>query len=156
MLPIQVDENEIKKFCGRPVCVVTKDGRRYVGRLSSCDGGKLILNDNPFHAQSHSNIPILTDTQTKTKSDHTKKKNTNSSPKKKGTKGKTASESDFHPNFDNQAFNPYEGNPYGEPYPNHFPGPAPEGFPPPYPYPSGRGAFGFELAAIAFLFLLLL
>ncbi|TVX87051.1 hypothetical protein [Paenibacillus agilis] len=135
MLPIQVEENEIKKFCGRPVCVVTKDGRRYMGRLSSCEEGKLILNDNPYHAQSHSNIPILTAPQTKAKSDHTHKKNMSLSHKKKRAKGKTALEADFHPNSDNQVVNPYDGNPYGDPYPNNYPGLEPGGFPPPYPYP---------------------
>ncbi|MBD8499185.1 hypothetical protein [Paenibacillus arenosi] len=156
MLPIQVNENEIKKFCGRPICVVTNDGRHYIGRLSSCADGRLILNENPYHVQSHSHIPILTDNQHPTKPEYKKKKNTNSTRKKKGTTGKTTSDSDFNPNFDYEVGHPYNGNPYGEPYSNSYPGTVPDGFPPPYPYPPYRGAFGFDLAAIAFLFLLLL
>ncbi|WP_028546817.1 hypothetical protein [Paenibacillus taiwanensis] len=51
MIPIPLDEKTISQFCGRSVGVVTKDGREYVGRLSRCENGKLILNadSSPAH-----------------------------------------------------------------------------------------------------------
>ncbi|MCG7410395.1 hypothetical protein MH117_23660 [Paenibacillus sp. ACRRX] len=51
MIPIPLDERTISQFCGRSVGVVTKDGREYIGRLSHCENGKLILNadSSPAH-----------------------------------------------------------------------------------------------------------
>lgn len=47
MVPIYpINKKHIKPFYGRMVCVVTQDGHRYIGRLSGCRKGKLILNEN--------------------------------------------------------------------------------------------------------------
>ncbi|MGO4543651.1 hypothetical protein AB4Z29_02455 [Paenibacillus sp. 2TAB23] len=37
-------EDVVNRFCGYPVCVVMNDGSRHVGILSSCSGGKVLLN----------------------------------------------------------------------------------------------------------------
>ncbi|SYX81981.1 hypothetical protein [Paenibacillus alvei] len=44
MVPVPIDETFIRLLCGRPVCVVMQNGDQYVGRLTSCERGKLILN----------------------------------------------------------------------------------------------------------------
>lgn len=44
MIPIPLDEEVIRSHCGRIVCAVTHDGRQFIGRLSLCRDGKIILN----------------------------------------------------------------------------------------------------------------
>lgn len=44
MVPVPIDETFIRLLCGRPVCVVMQNGDQYIGRLTSCEGGKVILN----------------------------------------------------------------------------------------------------------------
>ncbi|WCR24751.1 hypothetical protein L3476_15175 [Paenibacillus thiaminolyticus] len=45
MIPIPLDEEVIRSHCGRTVCAVTHDGRQFIGRLSHCRDGKIILNE---------------------------------------------------------------------------------------------------------------
>ncbi|WP_374020572.1 hypothetical protein ABU162_13805 [Paenibacillus thiaminolyticus] len=45
MIPIPLDEEVIRSHCGRIVCAVTHDGRQFIGRLSLCRDGKIILNE---------------------------------------------------------------------------------------------------------------
>ncbi|XEC95603.1 hypothetical protein AB6A23_03250 [Paenibacillus tarimensis] len=42
---LPLEEGRISQFCGQLVCAVTKDGKRYVGLLSRCSGGKITLNE---------------------------------------------------------------------------------------------------------------
>lgn len=42
-------EDHVSRFCGLPVCIVTKDGKRHVGVLSNCRGGRVMLNGDPSH-----------------------------------------------------------------------------------------------------------
>lgn len=42
IFPLQ--EDVIHQYCGFPVCVVMNDGTRHVGILSSCQGGRVLLN----------------------------------------------------------------------------------------------------------------
>lgn len=37
-------EKQLLPYCGMPVCLLMKDGRRIVGRMTSCRKGALILN----------------------------------------------------------------------------------------------------------------
>lgn len=58
MVPVPLDERTIQHYCGRTVYVETQDGRRYIGRLSSCQGGKLVLNaDAPSVSKQQSLTP---------------------------------------------------------------------------------------------------
>lgn len=52
MIPVPLDETFIRQLCGRPVCVVMQNGDQYIGRLTSCERGKIILNGD-FAASSH-------------------------------------------------------------------------------------------------------
>lgn len=45
MIAIPLDEEVIRSHCGRIVCAVTHDGRQFIGRLSVCRDGKIILNE---------------------------------------------------------------------------------------------------------------
>lgn len=45
MVEIPLNEQIISQFCGRPVCVIMQDGTRYIGQLSRCSQGKLVLNE---------------------------------------------------------------------------------------------------------------
>jgi len=38
-------EEHVNRFCGMPVCIVTKEGHRHVGILTSCKNGRLALNE---------------------------------------------------------------------------------------------------------------
>lgn len=42
IFPLQ--EDVVHQYCGLPVCVVMNDGTRHVGILSSCQGGRMLLN----------------------------------------------------------------------------------------------------------------
>jgi len=44
VVPVPIEETFIRLLCGRPVCVVMQNGDQYIGRLTSCEGGKVILN----------------------------------------------------------------------------------------------------------------
>ncbi|GFN33353.1 hypothetical protein [Paenibacillus xylaniclasticus] len=37
-------EENINRFCGLPVCIVTHDGHRHVGILTQCRNGRVMLN----------------------------------------------------------------------------------------------------------------
>ncbi|MBD2867848.1 hypothetical protein [Paenibacillus arenilitoris] len=41
---VPLREDIVHQLCGLPVCVVMNDGTRHVGILSSCEGGRLVLN----------------------------------------------------------------------------------------------------------------
>lgn len=45
IFPLQ--EDVVQRYCGLPVCVVMNDGTRHVGILSSCRGGRVLLNADP-------------------------------------------------------------------------------------------------------------
>ena len=53
MFPVYpITEQNIKPYCGNLVCIVTNEGRRFIGTLSRIDsGGRLILNEDPEEAQ---------------------------------------------------------------------------------------------------------
>lgn len=59
MVPIYpLTEDAINPYCGYYVCAVMKDGRQYIGRITGCRNGKLILNGDPsVLTNSHSNTP---------------------------------------------------------------------------------------------------
>ncbi|MBD2847198.1 hypothetical protein IDH44_18515 [Paenibacillus sp. IB182496] len=42
-----LEEARINQFCGQLVCAVMQDGTRHVGILTSCGGGRLMLNEAP-------------------------------------------------------------------------------------------------------------
>ncbi|QYR20708.1 hypothetical protein KZ483_23455 [Paenibacillus sp. sptzw28] len=118
-------EEHIEKFCGMPVCIVTKEGQRHVGILSSCRGGRLMLNENQGYSSAASvgTAGGITHVQSKSK--------------KKGRKtGKTVQTLQTD-KAETQSYDPY--------YPYN-------GFAPYSPYAE---AFAIDLALIAFLFLLL-
>ncbi|UVI31370.1 hypothetical protein [Paenibacillus spongiae] len=45
MEPIPLQEEHIHNFRGMPVCIVTKDGNRHVGIITSCRDGRVYLNE---------------------------------------------------------------------------------------------------------------
>jgi len=112
--PLQ--EEHIKHFCGNMVCVVTKEGKRHVGILTSCRGGRVYLNE-----------------QSSSQGDKTYLQN--KSKKKSSKTGKTASAK--------IAAEKAQVKAWGYPY---------DGYGPYYPFAE---VLAFELAAIAFLFLLI-
>lgn len=66
MIPVPLDETFIRQLCGRPVCVVMQNGDQYIGRLTSCERGKIILNGDiatSSHAPSISADPSHTKTR---------------------------------------------------------------------------------------------
>ncbi|WP_424769387.1 hypothetical protein [Paenibacillus sp. sgz302251] len=118
-------EDVVQQFCGMPVCVVMNDGSRHIGILSSCRGGKLLLNadrDGGPEAMLKKAQPAVSK---KKKGGKYKKEN---NPKVAKTE-KTQLQTQSYP------YDPYYYNP--QPY-----------------YPWG-GAVALDLAAIALLFLLL-
>ncbi|WP_020617789.1 hypothetical protein [Paenibacillus daejeonensis] len=121
-------EERISQFCGQVVCAVMKDGTRYVGVLSSCKGGRLMLNDHGSHG--HTGHPHISSDAGISAAKPDKKKNSKS---KKAAK-------EAEPTAETQAFGPYG---YGYNY----------GYGPGY-YPFGP-PIGLELGLLAFLFLLL-
>lgn len=93
-------EEVVNRYCGYPVCVVMNDGRRHVGILSSCGGGKLLLN-----AEAGSVEANVTQVQPKF------------SKKKKGGKAKTGgAHKSGQPHAQTQSY-PYDPYYYGpDPY----------------------------------------
>ncbi|AJY73814.1 hypothetical protein [Paenibacillus beijingensis] len=128
ILPLH--EERIQQFCGNMVCVVLKDGRRHIGVLSSCKNGRVHLNDFPDSPKTH-HLPTIAQSEPV-------------KPGKKKTrkpKTKSGSVSTELSDAQTKAYAPY--GPGFRPYPYRYPY---------YPF----GAFvAFELAAIAFLLLIL-
>ncbi|KRE48812.1 hypothetical protein [Paenibacillus sp. Soil522] len=95
-----LDEEVVNRYCGYPVCVVMNDGRRHVGILSSCGGGKLLLNSEAGSVEAN-----VTQIQPKV------------SKKKKGGKGKSeGAHKSGQPNAQTQSY-PYDPYYYGpDPY----------------------------------------
>lgn len=119
-------EERIGQFCGQVVCAVMKDGTRYVGVLSSCKGGRLMLNDHASTGYSgHPHDP------------HNAGISSAKTDKKKSTKANKKLAKEPEPVAETQAFGPYG---YGYGYGPYYP------FGPP---------IGLELGLLAFLFLLL-
>ncbi|MCE5171581.1 hypothetical protein LQV63_19960 [Paenibacillus profundus] len=56
MVPVPLDERTIQHHCGRTVYVETQDGQRYIGRLSSCRRGKLVLNADATSAAKQQSL----------------------------------------------------------------------------------------------------
>lgn|GEM_PF-2261820 len=42
-------EKQLLPYCGMPVCLLMKDGRRIVGRMTACRKGALILNGDSLN-----------------------------------------------------------------------------------------------------------
>lgn len=63
-------EERINQFCGMPVCIVTTDGQRHVGILSSCNSGRVMLNSpsSDSHGAHYGSQGTLTHLQGKDKS----------------------------------------------------------------------------------------
>ncbi|MDQ8738166.1 hypothetical protein [Paenibacillus sp. LHD-38] len=93
-------EEVVSRYCGYPVCVVMNDGSRHVGILSSCGGGKVLLNADAGGIEAN-----VTQVQTTV------------SKKKKGVKGKTELQhKSAAPQAQTQAY-PYDPYYYGpQPY----------------------------------------
>jgi hypothetical protein len=116
--PLQ--EEHVKNFCGNVVCIVTKEGTRHIGIMSSCRGGKVYLNEQPVSSSTSQGDKTYLQGKAK----------------KKGAKlAKVTSEQAAAEQAQTKVWgNPYYG--YG-------------------PYSPFGEVLAFELAAIAFLFLLL-
>lgn len=137
-------EDHIKRYCGMPVCVVTHDGQRHVGVLSRCHEGRVTLNERPNSIGAHGGQGGQA-----TSGVQQGKVTNQKSAKQNGVKqkkGKTASGTKAKESVQTQAYYPYD--PYGYGYGD-------------YGYGYGYGGFGFgealafDLASIAFLFLLI-
>lgn len=130
MVEIPLDEQIVAQLCGRPVCVVTQDGRRYIGQLSRCHQGKLILNEQ---ADSDS-------------SGHAEHKEPRQSKKGKKSKSKTSKKKEAAaPATAMSQYGPYGGGGYPPPYPYQ---------PQPYPFYGPRIELDFALIALLFLLLI--
>ncbi|MFC5652747.1 hypothetical protein ACFPYJ_27310 [Paenibacillus solisilvae] len=120
-------EDRINQFCGVPVCIVTHEGNRHVGILTSCRNGRVTLNGD---GQSEQPTTVSTATQGKVT-------NGKGKYKKKGQKGDKPVEAKEHVKAQTQSAYPYD------PY---------YGYGPYHPFAE---AFAIDLSLIAFLFLLL-
>jgi len=126
-------EERINQFCGQVVCAVMRDGSRYVGVLSSCKGGQLMLNGDAHgghggHSGHGSHQPGISGADISAVKP-AKKKQTKASKKAAKTEGA--------PTAETQAFGPYGYPGYNYGY-----------------YPFGP-PIALELGLLAFLFLLL-
>lgn len=128
-------EESIKRFCGMPVCVVTTEGARHVGILSSCQGGRVMLNERPGSGKQ-ATAGTETSKSVAQKSKKSKKAKSTSEAKSHKSEKAAAQTQAYYP------YDPYYGG-YG--YDNGY------GYD--YGYPYGE-ALGFDLASIAYLFLL--
>ncbi|PZM67033.1 hypothetical protein [Paenibacillus dendritiformis] len=138
MIPIPLDEEVIRSHRGRIVCAVTHDGRRFIGRLSVCRDGKIILNEEEIPEEVH---PIFEEECEPKKKPHkrpvkrVKRVKRPCKPVKRpckpcsGKKGRVTSLQEY----------------------GAFPAP----YPAPHPGLHGRGRIELDLALVAFLFLLL-
>lgn len=136
MIPIPLDEEVIRSHCGRIVCAVTHDGRQFIGRLSLCRNGKIILNEEEVPEEV---IPIIEEECEPQKKPHKRRVKRVKRPCKpvkrpckpcSGKKGKVTS------------LQPYEA------YPASYPGPH-QGL-------YGRGRIELDLTLIALLFLVII
>lgn len=123
---LPLSEERISQFCGNMVCVILKDGTRHVGVLSSCKNGKVTLNDHPENPTTH---------QYESPAESGPAKPAKKKSRKPKSKAGTVSLSTE--DAQTKTYGPYRPYPYGYPF-----------------YPFG-GLVAFELAAIAFLLLLL-
>lgn len=139
-----LNEETIKQFCGMPVCVVTNEGERHVGILSRCHGGRIMLNESQA-GMKHQTAGHTTAGQ------QGKVTNTKVKKKKSGKPTKSAVEDKAHKSHKSQskeaaqtqAYYPYD--PFY--YDNSYNG---DGF-----NPFFGDAIAFDLASLAFLFLLI-
>lgn len=115
----------IQPFCGNIVCVLMQDGTRHVGILSSCDKGRIILNDD-LEGAGKLYVNQRSGSESKAAA----------GSKKRGRKTKKTA-----PTAETSAF------PFGYPGQGYYPG-----FYPRYPF-GGRRVL--DLALIALLFLIL-
>ncbi|PWV89362.1 hypothetical protein DFQ01_14713 [Paenibacillus cellulosilyticus] len=121
-----LQEDHISRFCGLPVCIVTHDGRRHVGVLSNCRSGRVTLN-GPMGSPNAGQHANVNQYHSTAEIAET--------PKKQNKKNKKQAVQDESQKVQTQAYDGY-GYDYG------------------YYNPWGA-AFAIDLAAIAFLFLLL-
>ncbi|OXM17377.1 hypothetical protein [Paenibacillus herberti] len=135
-------EDNIKRFCGMPVCMVLRDGSRYTGILTACQDDHIFLNGGEeYHARQSGGASI-----------------SSTSSSTKGKKSKTikkAPDKMKEPTAQIKAFTSYPGYPYGSrSIFGGYPGYRPYG----YGYRNGFGfgaAFAVGLSALAFLLLLI-
>ncbi|GGE01590.1 hypothetical protein [Paenibacillus nasutitermitis] len=89
-------EEHINRFCGMPVCAVTRDGRRHAGILSRCEDGRLFFNERvgQQHASAGLQSTLMQTPQTS---------------QKKGKSSKTKIKTEAAaPKAQTQAFTPYD------------------------------------------------
>ncbi|KJB85174.1 hypothetical protein AZ66_26235 [Paenibacillus sp. E194] len=96
MVPVPIDETFIRLLCGRPVCVVMQNGDQYIGRLTSCEGGKLILNGD-IVTTSHASAVSVEPSPVK---------------KRKGKKNSQLQVADTSNQAYTSAFDPYRASPF--------------------------------------------
>jgi len=107
ILPLQ--EEYVNRFCGMPVCIVTKEGHRHVGILTSCKNGRLALNEGLGFDESET-----ASTSSKVaKSSGKRGKNKKSSAAADTTILDTKQ---FAPYPPQQQFQPYPYNPWRRPF----------------------------------------
>ncbi|MBO7746932.1 hypothetical protein I8J29_22270 [Paenibacillus sp. MWE-103] len=129
-------EENIKRFCGMPVCVVTNEGQRHYGILSRCHEGRIVLNERPATADGQGGLGGQA-----TSGVHKGKVTNQKSKKQKKGKAAAAAESKTTGAAQTQAYYPYD--PYGY-YGDWYGG-----------FGFGGDVLAFDLAALAFLFLLI-
>ncbi|BFH67058.1 MAG: hypothetical protein E6230_05600 [Paenibacillus dendritiformis] len=136
MIPIPLDEEIIRSHRGRIVCAVTHDGRRFIGRLSVCRDGKIILNEEEVHEEV---LPIIEEECEPKKKPHKRRVKRVKRPCKpvkrpcKPCSGKTGRLTSLRS--------------YGA---------FPASYPSPHPGLSSRGRIELDLSLIALLFLVLI
>ncbi|MBD3917147.1 hypothetical protein H8B09_00150 [Paenibacillus sp. PR3] len=118
-------EDNISRFCGLPVCIVTHDGRRHVGVLSHCRSGRVTLN-GPMGSPNAGQHAVLN--QHNSTADYTEQPKKNKKNKKQNVQEDELSQVQtkaYDYSYDYGYYNPW------------------------------GAAFAIDLATIAFLFLLL-
>ncbi|BBH24718.1 hypothetical protein Back11_60630 [Paenibacillus baekrokdamisoli] len=118
-------EDHINKFCGVPVCIITHDGNRHVGILTSCHNGRVMLNGSP--EQQHKSSFGSQGTKNHEKGKNKLKGKKGAKPKKAVTESKAQAQAI-------SSNDPFNGNSSFSPFGDFF---------------------AIDLAQIAFLFLLL-
>ncbi|BFH12063.1 hypothetical protein WJ0W_000324 [Paenibacillus melissococcoides] len=136
MIPIPLDEEVIRSHCGRIVCAVTHDGRRFIGRLSLCRDGKIILNEEEVPEEVQPIIEEECEPKKKRRKRRVKRVKRPCKPVKRPCKpcsGKKGSVTSVQP--------------YGA---------FPASYPAPHPGVYSRGRIELDLSLIALLFLVLI
>lgn len=110
MFPVYpITEQNIKPYCGNLVCIVTNEGRRFIGTLSRIDSGQLILNEDPEEAR-------IAEQQKALKSRKNKKAKAKANAKKvrayaPGSTDLTLNQQESFPEMPRDAFAPFQAFP---------------------------------------------